>query len=321
MAQVRTSTNFRAANRAIADELVRAIYELREYWPLTVRQAFYQMVARLVVPNSKAEYKKISDILLKLRRQGRVPWSAIEDRTRRTTEKRGHSDYATWLRDQLNYFADARCYGRCYVQDQDVYVEVSTEKDALASIVEDVTWKFCTRLNIVRGQNSGSFQQVMAERFKRAEAQGQRPILIHVGDFDPSGVAIPKSMAKSFREDHGVEVEVIRAALNPDQIIEHQLPAKHDAAKQTDPNYKEWLRLYGEDQVAVELDALHPKTLQDIVSSALSDVLDMSSMEIHKRIEAEEYGKIRRIKVAVEDFLASEFPDVFNAPSHQFLDL
>ncbi len=128
MRETCTSTNFRSANRKLADELVKAVYDLRQYWPLTVRQAYYQMVARLVVENNHAQYRRISRVLTEMRKEDMVPWRAFEDRTRRTTAKRGWSNVQEWLHAQFDQFAQPAWYGRCYVQEQDVYVESQLQK-------------------------------------------------------------------------------------------------------------------------------------------------------------------------------------------------
>ena len=307
----RTSRTFQGKTKILADALVNSVHELRDYWPLTVRQCYYQMVAGLVVENNVGQYKRVSDLLNTLRHQELVPWSAIEDRTRRTIEKRGYEDHVAWLKDQFKGFANYKHYGRCLVQDQDVYVEVSTEKDALASIMEDAIWLYCTRLNVIRGQNSASLQHKMAERFKAARKNGQTPILLHFGDLDPSGVAIPKAMKRTFLDDHGVEVDVRRVALTPEQVEKYILPSDPDAAKKTDPNYNAFISEYGPGQHAVELDALHPQDLQDVLRTALGQTYDMEAYNANAERELYEYNIIKAVRRDVARFLSERFPEIF----------
>lgn len=49
---------------------------------LTLRQLYYQLVARDVIPNQVKEYKKLSTLLTDARYSGKVDWNAIEDRIR-----------------------------------------------------------------------------------------------------------------------------------------------------------------------------------------------------------------------------------------------
>lgn len=253
-----TNDIFKGARRGLAVALAAIVTELREYWPLTVRQAYYQAVSRLVVQNNLNQYRRVSQVLTTLRRYDLLPWHAIEDRTRPMFDKRGRPDVRDFIQEQLEYFLNPGYYGRCYIQDQDVYVEVATEKDALSSIMSEAVWPFCTRLSVVRGQISATMVNAMAERFDRAIMRCKRPILLYLGDLDPSGVAIPKALQRNMAEWHDVEVELIRVALNPDQVERLGLPVSLDAAKKQDPNYRAWLAEYG-DQAPVELDALHPR--------------------------------------------------------------
>ncbi|MBK5963654.1 hypothetical protein CCR95_06030 [Thiocystis minor] len=303
---------FKGKNRALAAELITIVGDLREYWPLTVRQTYYQAVSRLLVQNHQNEYRKVSRLLTTLRRHDLLPWHAIEDRTRTTFGKRGRPNVGEYIQGQIESFLDPYGYGRCYIQDQPVYVEVATEKDALSSIMSEAVWYFCTRLNIVRGQVSATMVNAMAERFDRAVMLGKRPILIYLGDLDPSGIAIPKALQRNMADWHSVEVELIRVALNPDQISKYRLPLSPDAAKESDPNYQAWLAEYG-DQRPVELDALHPRDLTQITKDALSAVYDMTSVDAHKAKEAEERDLLRQMKHRVEDFIAGEWPEVFHA--------
>ena len=49
---------------------------------LTLRQLYYQLVARTVIPNKQTEYKRACKIINDGRDCGLVDWDVIEDRTR-----------------------------------------------------------------------------------------------------------------------------------------------------------------------------------------------------------------------------------------------
>lgn len=302
---------FRGENRTIAPALLAIFAEMRQWWPLTVRQAFYQAVARLILSNCDKEYRRVSSILTELRRENLLPWHAVADRTRKTTEKRGNPDVSGWLQGEIQSFLNPNYYGRCYIQDQEVYTEVLIEKDALASIAERAVWPYCTRLNVTRGHPSASMQNAIAERLDKAIMLGKQPILLHFGDLDPSGVAIPKSLQKKLYEHHGLDVEVRRVALLPEQVAAYNLPESLDAAKKADNNYPAWVREYGAEMKPVELDAMHPEALQKLIRGALESVYDMSEFDAQKAKEEEDRQEIRRIKNAVEDFCASNWPQYF----------
>lgn len=303
---------FKGTNRAIAEAVAAAIHEMREYWPLTVRQAYYQGVSRLIIPNHQNEYRRVSRILTILRRNDLLPWYAIEDRTRTTTGKRGRPNVGEFIASELDSFLNPQHYGRCYIQDQEVYVEVATEKDALASIIGDAVYWYCTRLNVVRGQVSATMVNDIAGRFDRAAQRGKRLVLLYLGDLDPSGIAIPKALKRNLYDWHSLDVDVIRVALNPEQVSDYQLPVSLDAAKAQDPNYRAWREEYG-NQAPCELDALHPRDLTTIVKSALESVYDMASVDSHKTIEAQERETLKAMRRRVQDFVAAEWPELFRA--------
>jgi hypothetical protein len=237
-------------------------------------------------------------------------WEAIEDRTRRTTGKRGVSDVDRFIVDSINEFLKPEFYKRCYIQNQPIYVEVATEKDALAAILEDAVWMYCTRLNVVRGQVSATMVKDIAGRFDAALQRGKQPVLLYFGDLDPSGVAIPKALQRNLYDHHSIEARLIRVALNPQQVKEYNLPVSIDAAKEQDPNYTSWLEEYGQ-QMPVELDALHPRDLKALAESALQSVYDMADFDAQIKQEQQDRSRLQRMRVATLNFLSEQYPQYF----------
>ncbi len=74
---------FRGSSLAMIDRANAIIeeYEAQGY-TLTLRQLYYQLVARDVIPNKQTEYNRLSGILNDARLAGLVDWDALEDRTR-----------------------------------------------------------------------------------------------------------------------------------------------------------------------------------------------------------------------------------------------
>ena len=301
---------FRGSNRTLAVDLIAIFGEMRCWWPLTVRQAYYQCVGQGKLSNRLSEYRRVSAVLTELRRESLIPWHAVADRTRKTTAKRGEPNVMDWLMGELRSIFNPEYYGRCYIQNQAVYIEVLVEKDALASIAESAVWPYCTRLNVTRGHPSASMQNEIAERLDKAMMLGKRPLLLHFGDLDPSGVAIPRALQAKLLEHHGLDVEVRRVALTPGQVAAMGLPESLDAAKQADPNYPAWEREYG-DMKPVELDAMHPEALQHLIREALEGVYDMSEFGLQQQREREDRQLIERIRHGVQDYCINVWPDYF----------
>lgn len=301
---------FSKRNTVLAAAIRDIVDEMRKYWPLTVRQLFYRLVSAGIIPNTPNDYKRVSDVGAKLRRHHLVDWGAIEDRHRYTTDKLGTSDVEAYAKKQMKSFLNPGHYRRDYVQNQDNYVEVAVEKDALSSILKPVTDSFCTRLNVGKGQISATMVHNMAERFERAQSNGQNPVLLYLGDLDPSGIAIPKAIKSSLLEYHLIEIDLRRVGLNPEHIEQYDLPKNYEKPNPKDNNTKKFIEEFGT-LAPTELDAMHPKDLQELISQALEDVLDMSA--INEQIENEEEER-EILKLARQGFVAfgrEHYSDLF----------
>jgi hypothetical protein len=75
--------NFRAKTLALIEQANEILIEYAaQGFTLTVRQLYYQFVARLLLVNSVAEYGRLGRAISDGRRAGLVDWGHIEDRTR-----------------------------------------------------------------------------------------------------------------------------------------------------------------------------------------------------------------------------------------------
>ena len=104
-----------------------------ESYTLTLRQLYYQLVSRDIIPNNDKEYSKLSRILKEARLGGLVDWDAIEDRVR----KPSYAYYVLDVKDAIQDTIDAYRLDR--MRDQPINVEVWIEKDALSSLISRVT--------------------------------------------------------------------------------------------------------------------------------------------------------------------------------------
>ena len=69
--------------------------------------------------------------------------------------------------------------------------------------------------------------------------------------------------------------------------------------KTKDPNYNWYVEQYGD--IAVELDALHPKHLQELVRYGLGLYLDIEDMQQQQGIEGKERDRLKRFEQRVLD--------------------
>jgi tagatose-1,6-bisphosphate aldolase len=72
-----------ATNKHRLQQINEIIEEYQEQdLVLTLRQLYYQLVSRDIIPNQQKEYSKLSTLLKEGRMSGIVDWNAIEDRLR-----------------------------------------------------------------------------------------------------------------------------------------------------------------------------------------------------------------------------------------------
>ena len=160
-----------------AEAVNGVVDELLNYWPLTLRQVYYRLVAKEIIKNTRSKYNDLSRLIKFMRIDGLLNWDAIEDRTRRVSEKRGKPDSDEYLKDELDIFLSG--YQRCFVQGQDCYVEVWFEKDALSRIFEDIAWHYCIRAVVCRGYQSVTFLKEYRDRALKAKANRQLPVILY----------------------------------------------------------------------------------------------------------------------------------------------
>jgi hypothetical protein len=247
-----------------------------EIQPCSVRQTFYQAVVRGVVEKTETAYEKVQRALVWLRRNGRIPYRAIVDGTRWQIKPTTFSSLEAALR------RTAQTYRRALWDDAGVHIEIWLEKDALAGVVHPVTAEFDVPLMVARGFSSLSFLASSAEDI---EAGGRPAYIYHLGDHDPSGRAAGEAIERTLRElAPSADIYFERLALTVEQIAGFRLPTR--PTKYSDSRAAKFEAQFGVG--SVELDALHPDALRDIVRAAVEAHVDFEALEVAKAAEREE---------------------------------
>lgn len=244
-------------------DLIRLVNEvINDYkaqgYELTLRQVYYQLVARGYIPNNERSYKNVGNLINDGRLAGLIDWYAITDRTRNL---RGNSHWDT----PSEVIASAKySYLLDKWEGQPNYVEVWVEKDALV----DVVGQACRPLDVpyfsCRGYTSQSEMWMAAQRFIRQDFREQR-IIIHLGDHDPSGIDMTRDIQERL-DMFGADVYVKRVALTMEQIDFYSPPP--NPAKITDSRCDKYIAQYGHE--SWELDALEPKVITDLIKEQVT---------------------------------------------------
>jgi hypothetical protein len=271
------SRKFNKSSTVLIDKANEIIAEYAsDGFALTLRQLYYQFVARDIIPNNLRSYKRLGSIVNDARLAGLIDWEAIEDRTRNLHRLPSWSSPASIMQSCADQFRTDLWASQPY------RLEVWIEKEALAGVFERV----CDELRIpffsCRGYNSQSEMWGAGQRLEEIIASDQTPVILHFGDHDPSGMDMTRDIVDRLELFMG-GLEVKRLALNMDQVEEFNPPP--NPAKTTDSRYAAYIEVHGEE--SWELDALDPAVLAGLVRDAAEQLRDPDAWEAAKTEEDE----------------------------------
>lgn len=267
-----------AGNRRTKLEMARFRQELFlvlvKQRPMTVRQVFYQMTLG-GLGKTEACYKRVQCELVNMRRGKNrndkpvlphVPYGWITDGTRWMRKP------TTWNSVDELLSSVVQNYRRDLWEDQDAYVELWIEKDALAGVLMEETAQWDVPLMVSRGFSSATFLYEAAEAIKKKD----KPAYVYVfTDYDRAGENIAKQIQKGF-DEHApdADITVERVAVTAAQIALYDLPTRPPKKKGDPP--------------AVELDALPPDILREIARDCIEQHVDQGVLERTEAIEGQE---------------------------------
>lgn len=256
--------NFAASSLEIIETTNEIIDEyLVQGYSLTLRQLYYQFVARNLIPNTQRDYKRLGSIVNDGRLAGLIDWNALEDRTR-NLQANPH-----WNSPEEIVGTCARQFAVDKWDSQEFRPEVWVEKEALAGVVGQAASALDVPYFCCRGYTSQSEMWVAAMRLRRYAEAGQRPFVIHLGDHDPSGIDMTRDIDDRLALFMG-GLKLERIALNMDQVEEFGPPP--NPAKVTDSRAAGYIARFG--AKSWELDALEPKILDELIRKTILSVRD-----------------------------------------------
>ena len=282
--QYRTKKPQKATLEIIAhvNEIIDSYAE--QGYTLTVRQIFYQMVSKNLISNTEAEYTNLCNKIKDGRYAGLIDWTAIEDRTRFLRQLQHWNNPAEIIK------AAANSYRIDLWQDQEYYLEIWCEKDAVIGIVEQVANRHDVPCFSCRGYGSTTEYWNAAQRIIE---HGKPCVILHLGDHDPSGQDMSRDIQDRLTEFEA-EVYIKRIALNMDQIEQHKPPPQ--MAKKTDKRTQGYIEKHGVLH-SWELDALSPEVLDNLITEHILDYLELDKFE--KALFRQDQQKTELLKIIV----------------------
>jgi hypothetical protein len=268
------------ATKAAVEARREALWSIVEdMQPMTVRQVFYQATVRGIVEKSEAGYTKVQTDLVLMRKAGDLPYDWLADNTRWQRKPQSFNG----IEEALKHTADF--YRKDLWASADCYVEIWLEKDALSGVVMPVTSTYDVPLMVARGYASLSFLHSAAEYIATLDVP---TYIYHLGDFDPSGVNAGEKIEETLREmAPDAEIHFDRIAVERWQIEAWNLPTRPTKSSDT--------RSKGFGSISVELDAIAPDALRDIVTKAIERHLPERQFAVLKAAEKSEREIIRKL--------------------------
>lgn len=246
---------------------------------VTLRQLYYKMIARDLFPeawkdeegnkNNPKSYGKFKAIIGNGRLGGFVDWDSIVDRTRKVKRQAHWESPAEIINSCAQQFRlDSR-------KDQDIYVEVWVEKEAMGGVLESVCPKLDVPYFACKGYDSLSMVWRAAIRFRKEE-EHREVLVLYLGDHDPSGIDMVRDIQDRLDMFGCTRTFVERIALSMEQIKKYNPPPC--PAKITDSRYESYRRIFGDE--AWELDALDPRTIVELIEQKVGDNTDSAKKEL-----------------------------------------
>lgn len=258
---------------------------------LTLRQLYYQFVARGLLENKQRNYDALGDTISKARLGGLVDWDAIEDRTRFLRGRSNSYSPSTALT------ALSKRYSVDMWANQETRIEVWIEKDALLGVVEKTCRENDVDYFACRGYVSQSALYEAGQRMARYQRDGYRTVVIHLGDHDPSGIDMTRDNQERVNLFGWDETEVWRIALNMNQVDEYSPPP--NPAKLTDSRAPEYVAKHGYE--SWELDALEPRVMRDLIQDAIDEYKDEDAWQERENLLEADQAVLREVIAQAQD--------------------
>ena len=270
------------ARTQLLDEQIIAV--LREDHPQSVRHVFYRMTdPRLGEPVEKSDrgYRHVQERCVKLRRYGLIPYNWIADMSRRGYFVNTYDDAGDFLR-RMGHLYRADLW-----RDSDYRCEVWAESRSIASVILDDCQELAVDLFPCGGFSSLSFIHEAAQQHNAS--QDKRPLIVlYVGDYDPAGVLIDKSLERELREHlrSDIDMDFQRIAINEEQVEQYDLPTK--PRKEGDKRSQHL-------KYTVEAEAMPARDLRALLRLHVETLLPENALHVAKVAEQSERRHIAKM--------------------------
>lgn len=252
--------------KVLIGQINKVLAEYSEHLPLTGRQIYYRLIDTYSRPKGKQFEDRLYEVLQRGRRARIFPMTAIRD-------DGAIKDETQWWEDGDEWLAAIRSEaGKVRLDRQEgqpkrliLYCEAAGMVPQLARVADEYG---------IPVMSGGGFDS-LTEKHRLAESNDDTEVL-HIGDFDPSGIHVFVSLAEdvsAFAKHYGRTIDFTRLAVTPDQIEE--LSLNTSPLKRTDHSHM--LAFSGD--VTCQAEAIPPDELARIVREAIEGRLDRDAYD------------------------------------------
>lgn len=277
--------------KAQVEQLERQIYDVLQVdRPQSIRHVFYRMTdPRLPEPVEKTQrgYNQVQSRMTKMRRSGKLPYGWLTDMTRRGFHTNTFMDGGDFLSSMAGLYR-----GDLWEQ-ADRYVEVWCESRSIAGTIDSVCEELAVSLYPAGGFASLTLAYDAAEYIKVASSG--RPVeVLYIGDYDPAGVLIDRSLETELRKHLGADVELNfhRIGITPEQITRYDLPTKMR---------KKGERRAPEIEHTVEAEAMPAHMMRDLLRDAVEQFLPAHALSVVKEAEQSERECLEQLGLILQN--------------------
>jgi hypothetical protein len=294
----------------LLEDIEAVLDEYREHLPLTVRQVFYRLVGK-GHPKTENFYNSVGDVCNRARRSGRIPFGAIRD----DGVSRQGGEWGTY-ESPLEYYEAheemGNYYARSWHDDQPVYVQVLCEAQGMIPLLERAVGPYRVPVASCSGFDSLTAKHdLFRGALRRYEEHEQDTVLLHLGDHDPSGWWMHRSMEEdlqAFCEDHAWApedlIDLRRVALTPRQIRTLGVIPQPEPVK---PKGHGKAFIEQGLEPAAQLEAVPPDTLSALARQAVESALDLDVLRESWEREAAEREEVQEKLDVVNEALREAF--------------
>ena len=264
--------NPRQKTRELLAQVEDVLDTYRDELPLTARQIFYRLVGSVDYPKDENAYARLQEHLGNFRRAGLVEFDYIRDDGTTTLAPLEFASPEEILEEAERLASEGQ---GVRLEGQPRWVELWCEAAGMAPQLYRAVNEYGVTVYSSGGFDSLTVKYEAAQRISEREVP---TTILHVGDHDPSGLALFNAVAEDVDAFATEDVEFLRVAVTPDQIERYDLPSA--PPKKTDKR-----SVWRDGDSTVQAEALPPDVLAAEVRQAVETELDMDAFRATKSTE------------------------------------